>query len=108
MKKILSIAIVFQCIFLIIAGIDFYTQSTIPFVPKLMMSLLLVLDGFIYLVSLFIKKQFRLYKLFFTLFILVNIGLTFTDEVGVWDYIILGLNIIILVIYHIISGHKSD
>ena len=102
MKKILNLLLLFQFVFLVIGGSDFYMNSDIESVMRVLIATLMIIDGLLYLTSIFIIKIKSVsIDIIFTAFIISNILLTFTDEVGLWDYIILVANIIILSIYFI-------
>lgn len=100
--KILKLLLIFQFVFLVIAGLDFYLNADIDFIAKVVIASLLIIDGLLYLMMIHILKfKVKSIEIFFTSFVLINIVLTFTDEVGLWDYIILLINIVILITYFI-------
>lgn len=106
MKLMFFIAMIIESAFLIFAGISFYIESTTSFFPKLITFILLLVDGVAYFVFVLLKHDARSYAIIFTGFIFANIALTFTDQMGLWDYLILVLNIFILLLYYAIYIKK--
>lgn len=105
MIKTLKLLCFFQFAFLVYAGVDFYIDSHIDTVARIFISSMLVFDGLLYIICIFVLKIHSSFvKIVFSTFILVNILFTFTDEFGLWDIIILLINIVILRLYFII--HK--
>lgn len=104
MIKLFRFLLLFQMIFLVLAGIDFYISSDIESIVKILISSMLIIDGILYFISMFLLKIKSMYiSLLFSFFIIVNILFTFADEVGLWDYIILLANIFILCIFYYIK-----
>ncbi len=101
MKKAFFFAMMIQFGFLLYAGIDFLMTSTVPLLITILISIMLFIDSMLYVIFLFIPKKHGFFMILFNLFIILNIALTLTDEVGVVDYIVLIINVFIIVIYHI-------
>jgi len=109
MIKILKLLCFFQFTFLVIAGVDFYVSSNIDTIVKVFISSMLIVDGLLYIVCMFVLRANSSYvRIMFSTFVLVNGLLTFADEVGVWDIVILTINIFILRLYYHIHKDKKD
>jgi len=100
-KKIFFIAMIFEFGFLLYASVAFSITSSTPLFVKILISALLIVDSSLYLIFSIVLKKYAINLILFNLFIIVNIVFTFTDQVGVIDYIILLINVFIIIFYNI-------
>jgi hypothetical protein len=99
-KDVLIILLhVFLFVFLMVAGVGFLISNDVETLPRLIIGFLLICDAFIYLLVFSQILNKKRYLIFFVLFLLINIILTLTDEVGVWDYIVLAYNLLLMIHY---------
>jgi hypothetical protein len=76
----------------VLAGIHFaqYQQWLIP--------LLLILDGVGFLAFAFLFPKHTIFRILAAAYLAANILLTVSDQMGVWDYLVLALNVITIIV----------
>lgn len=98
--RIISYLLIAQTLFMIFAGFNFLYNSEVSEVARIVTTALLFINAAGYLILSFLVKRLKPLIFFIIVgYILINIALVFTDQVGAWDYIILALNVITLVLY---------
>ncbi len=92
---------------LLYGGIVFAIHADVEFITKIMITFLMLVDAFIYIGFIFIKKyQWIVYLLI--AFLIANIILTFTDDVGFVDIFFVIINIVNICLYYgLFFWHKD-
>jgi hypothetical protein len=91
---ILKIILLAQAVFWLAQSIYYAAAFGLGAIPYIIVTALTLLDAAAFAALALLLKYWRLpVRLLILLFLLANTALTFTDQVGVWDYIILVLNL---------------
>ena len=85
---------------MIIQGLMWLAFSYIAFSKgnSLYMILLMIINGICFVLSPLFLNKHKIYKKGIVLFIFINLILTFTDQMGFFDYAVLVLNILSLIL----------
>ena len=103
MKKVLFFTMLAQAAFWVISA--FLPANSLGIVMKLLMAA----DGICFAALAFLYNRNLFLKIITPLFLAVNLILTFTDQMGLWDYIILAANVICVASFTaaMLSGRKA-
>jgi hypothetical protein len=107
MKKVFLAIMITQALFWL--GLGIFSSNTAGFI----INVLMILDGAAFAFLAFFYNKNLFLKISTGAFLLINTVLTFTDQMGLYDYIILAANIACIALFTLIamkyrtSGKKS-
>lgn len=93
MKKVFTAIMLIQAVFWLALGLFF--KSNAGFI----LNILMIADGAAFAFFAFFYNRNLFFKIVTGLFLFINTVLTLTDQVGVYDYIILGLNLLCVFLF---------
>ena len=96
MKKLFFYAMLAQSVFWVVSGI--LLQNS----PSIILNILMAADGTCFAALAFFYNKNLFFKITAALFLAVNLILTFTDQIGVWDYVILVANLLCITSFSVI------
>jgi hypothetical protein len=98
--RLISYLFLIQVVIMVVAAFKFLYTSEVSDVARIVTTTLLFLNaaGFLVL-SFFVKRLKPLVFFIIVGYIVFNIAFIFADQVGGWDYFILALNVITLILY---------
>ncbi len=92
LKRVFIISMIMQgLIWLAFSGI---TLLSIDKINSIIIAVLMIIDGACFIVLAFIFDRNKFFKICTIAFIIINLILTVTDQMGIFDYIVLLLNIL--------------
>jgi len=99
-RAILSVLLLVQVAFWIFSALMYLKDTEVEGISRIVTAVLMFLNSAGFLVLVFLIGRLKPLVFFVTVgFIALNIALTLTDQVGGWDYFILGLNVITFILY---------
>ena len=103
MKKLFFTIILAQAVYWIASGI--LLQNS----PSFIINVLMIADGACFAALAFLYGKNLFFKIITALFFAANLILTFTDQMGIWDFIILAANILCIASFAVIMmrGRKA-
>lgn len=100
MKKLMLILLTASALFVGLAGVNFYLNSSTSGMTRTIMGGLLVADCLVYfLLILFINSRSKVIRALWIAVIVVNLVMTFTDNVGLADLMFVAVNGAVLYLY---------
>jgi len=98
MRKIFTAVMLIQAVFWVVLGLFFKSNAGI------VLNILMIADGTAFAFFAFFYNRNLFFKIVTGLFLFINTALTLTDQVGVYDYIILGLNLLCVFLFSFIMS----
>lgn len=103
-RKTFTYSVIFQAVVWIILSIIYFFNSN----SNILIFALMVVNGICFFVLSLLLDSSKIFRIGIFLFLLINLILTFTDQMGVYDYLVLVLNIISLTAFFIYIAKQRN